>query len=790
MKCRFRIPCRVSGLNGLVFKAEKRTNRENLMDQLQLKRHYFFPVTLIGFSATISQIIFLRELMVIFTGNELSIAIVLGCWLFWTSIGSGVTDRLFPTQKHPETVLGIIQLLLFMILPASLLFMRSSFVVFHRVPGEILGLLPIIWISLLVTLPFCLLSGWAFSLASRMLSVVQTSHSRAINLVYQNEALGATAGGFLVSLILLKFWNGTFILFSVALLNFYSGLFLISGHRKSTVKAIFLFAISLFVTGFMIRAAEPFQHNSLQFFWRDQKILASKDTFYGNVTVTKSENQTNFFESGLLSFSVPDPLGAEEATQFALLEHPDPKRILLIGGGMGGRLTEILQTPSVQLIDYVELNPAVITLGEAFLPSQKPSFSNPRVHIFNQDARLFLAKTTRRYDVIVSDMPPPYTAQLNRLYTIEFFREAARHLKKGGIFSFGLPGSENFIGDDLARYLATFQKTLRDVFAEVLVLPGNKIHFVATNERHLLTSDPTILIRRMRQRHLKTLYISPYYLPFRLSPERKESLLKRLQTIKLPRRFQVNRDFRPVAYFYDNLLWSTYFYQGTRNLFRQLVSVPVWIYFVFPILIYLILTGILATSKQQKIGLRIGVSIVTIGFTEIALEILFILGFQIIYGYAYYLLSIIITLFMGGLAGGSWLARQKGPQAKKPYRLFAWIQFGMAVLPLLYGFFLAATHTVSHSGFTDGVIILFFGIFTVLAGFLAGFQFPLGNFLYLSGTSASSQNNWGTLYALDLSGSILGALLVAAILTPLLGLPTTLLFLSVLNALAWVTLKA
>lgn len=759
------------------------------METLRLRKYYFLPVTLIGFSATISQIIFLRELMVIFTGNELSIAIVLGSWLFWTSIGSGVVDHLFPLRKHPEISLGVIQLLLFAVLPASLFFMRSSFIIFHRVPGEILGLLPIIWISLLVTLPFCLLSGWAFSLAGRMLSAVQSSDSDAINLVYQNEALGATAGGLLVSIILLKFWSGTFILFSVSLLNFYSGLYLISGRGKSTVKAILLVATSLLVTGFMIRTAEPFQRDSLRFFWRNQKILASKDTFYGNVTVTKSENQVNFFESGLLSFSVPDPLGAEEATQFALLEHPNPERILLIGGGMGGRLAEILEHPSVQSIDYVELNPAVISLGEAFLPSEKPSYSNPLVHIFNQDARIFLAKTTRRYDVILSDMPPPYTAQLNRLYTIEFFREASWHLEKGGIFSFSLPGSENFIGDDLARYLTTFQNTLKAAFAHVLVLPGNTIHFIATNEPHLLTSDPNILIQRLQERHLKTLFISPYYLPYRLSSERKESLTKRLETAALPEKFRINRDFRPVAYFYDILLWSTYFYQGTRNLFRKLVYVPEWVYFVLPLLIYLSLAAILLISKQRKRKLRIGVSIVTIGFTEIALEILLILGFQIIYGYAYYLLSIIITLFMGGLAGGSWLSRQKAPQFKKPYRRFTWVQLGMAVLPLLYAFFLAGAHTVSHSEFTDSTIILFFGIFTVLAGFLAGFQFPLGNSLYLSEMSASSSGEWGTLYALDLSGSILGAILIAAILTPLLGLPTTLLFLSVLNGLAWVTLK-
>ena len=759
------------------------------MKFLHFKGNYFPPIALIGFSATISQIIFLRELMVVFTGNELSIAIVLGSWLLWTSIGSGIMDRLFPVRKNPDVFLGIIQLLLFPILPASLFFMRASFIIFHRMPGEILSIIPIISITLLVTLPFCLLSGWAFSLAGRMLSAAKTSESEAINLVYQNEAIGATAGGILISIILLHFWNGTFILLFVALLNFYSGLFLVFSHNKSSNKWTLFFALNFLVTILIVLQGEIIQNKSLQMFWRNQKILASKDTFYGNVTVTESGGQTNFFESGLLSFSVPDPLGAEEATQFALLEHPNPQKVLLIGGGVGGRLTEILKNASIKSIDYVELNPAVISLGKAFLPPEKSSLKNPRVHIYNRDARLFLAKTSNLYDVIIVDMPPPYTAQLNRLYTVEFFRMAASHLENSGVFSFELPGSENFIGDDLARYLSAFQNTLQTVFTNVIVLPGNIIHFVASNGSTVLTTDPDTLIQRLNKRHLKTLYISPYYLPYRLSRDRQQSLLERLKTASFSSKFQINRDFQPIAYYYDILLWSTYFYQGTRNLFRELAALPLWIYFILPIPIYLAIAGFLLFSKRRKFGLRIGMSIFTIGFTEIALEILLILGFQIIYGYAYYLLSIIISLFMGGLAAGSWIARKKSPFFKKPYRTFVWTQFGMAVLPIIYGLFLTITHNVSHTEFTDAAIILLFGIFTLLSGFLAGFQFPLGNFLYFFQKPQAVSKDWGTLYAFDLAGSVLGALLVAAILTPLLGVPATLLFLSLINGFAWATLN-
>ncbi|HDZ12229.1 MAG TPA: hypothetical protein ENH53_08425, partial [Bacteroidetes bacterium] len=494
------------------------------------------------------------------------------------------------------------------------------------------------------------------------------------------------------------------------------------------------------------------------------------------------------YENGLLSFSVPDPLGAEEATQFALLEHPNPRRILLIGGGVGGRLEKILMYPSVQAVDYVELNPAVISLGKQFIPSGKPALLNPMVHIYTTDARLFLERTRTLYDVIILDMPPPYTAQLNRLYTVSFFRNVSGHLSKGGVFSFGLPGSENFIGADLARYLATFQRTLRAVFKNVLALPGNTIHFVASNGQNTLTSDPAVLIQRLQERKVKTLFISPFYLPFRLSEERRDALSKRLKDISAAS-FSVNKDFYPIAYYYDILLWSTYFYQGTRNVFRQLAALPHWIYFVIAAAIYIVLLLIRIVRKKRMFPMRIGISIFTIGFTEIAFEVLLILGFQIVYGYAYYLLSIIITVFMAGLALGSGLAQRIIKLTPNLYRSFIRIQLAMAALPIFYGLFLTVTHQAQHTPFADSLIYIAFAIFTLSAGFLGGFQFPVGNQLYMAEKDSVRTKNWGTLYGLDLAGSFLGALLIAVLFTPLLGMMNTLLFLAFINLFAWMTLK-
>ncbi len=739
-----------------------------------------WPVFVLGFAATTTQIIFLRELVVVFSGNELSLAVVLASWLLWTSLGSGFLDKFSRKPTRPAISLGIVQISLSAVLPASLLFIRASLILFHRLPGEIPGLLPIFWISLLATGPFCLLSGWAFALSGRLLSRFERSAARSVGKVYLVEAVGAATGGFLVSLFLLQIWNSAEILDFAALLEFASGVLLLTLPVRKPLRAGISFSLVALFTVLAALGTPVLQKRSLQIRWKNQTVLTSRNTFYENLTLTRLGEQTNFFQNGLLAFSVPDPLGAEESTQFALLEHPAPRTVLLIGGGLGEQLEKILAHPTVQRVDYVELDPAVVTLGEKYLHRARALLQNSKIRVHFADARLYLRKTKNRYDVIILNAPPPATAQLNRLYTREFFVLAAAHLNKGGLLSFALPSSENFINRDLAQLLRTFRQTLRSVFPNVLLLPGQKAHFFASLSPGLLTNDYRTLVSRLRKRGVQNLFVSVYYLPFRLSPERLASFRKQLKKGLTPR--LLNTDFHPLGYYYNALVWSTYFYTGTRNVLRRLAQLPpVFFFFVFGIFYFLLFVWIFL--KNGRTRAQVGLSIFTIGFTEIALEVLLILGFQLIYGYAYYWLSLIVTLFMAGLALGATLGVRQKRSSKQTFQLLRWIQFGVAVLPLiLIGFF-----TLLH-GKNFSLLFIYSGfvLLTLLSGFLGGFQFPLGNDLFWGKNAKATF--WGTLYSLDLLGSVLGALLVAALALPLLGLIQTLLLLSLMNTLAWTAL--
>ena len=75
------------------------------------------------------------------------------------------------------------------------------------------------------------------------------------------------------------------------------------------------------------------------------RLLAAQNSIYGSLAVVGTDASRSLFENGLIVMTVPDPAAAEEAVHFALLEHPEPHRLLLIGGGMNGSIAEALAHP-------------------------------------------------------------------------------------------------------------------------------------------------------------------------------------------------------------------------------------------------------------------------------------------------------------------------------------------------------------------------------------------------------------------------------------------------------------
>ena len=240
--------------------------------------------------------------------------------------------------------------------------------------------------------------------------------------------------------------------------------------------------------------------------------------------------------------------------------------MLLIGGGVNGGVAEALKHPTVERLDYVELDPALIAMARQFFPAQTAVFaSDPRVHLHFWMGGDSWPKPATRFDAIIVDVPDPQTAQLNRFYTAEFFRLARAHLEPGGLVAIELRSSEETISPDLAAFLRSIRRTLGEVFPYQAAIPGETIHFFGAMQPGVLTSDPQVLIARLRERELTTQYVREYFIPYRMMPDRMQQVETDLApTASTP----VNRDFAPIAYAFDVVLWSAQFKSGYVDWFR------------------------------------------------------------------------------------------------------------------------------------------------------------------------------------------------------------------------------
>lgn len=723
-------------------------------------------LALVGANAVVAQVVLLRELMVCFGGNEMAIGVTLSTWLLWTAVGSGLLSRL-ARDRDPRRTMAVLQLTTALLLPFTVIAVRASRSMFHAVPGEVLGPVPMLLTSVGALCAFCCLSGWLFAVGARLLTVVaESSGTASIGSMYLLEAAGSAVGGMIASLFLLPYLDSFQIVMLLGIASVAAAAFLLlpQSRFRTTVYAILLLLVPA-----LLVAGRRLDRRMLAAQWPSFRLLASANSRYGNLAVLENETAKTIVENGLPIVSVPDPQAAEETVHFALLQHPAPRSLLLIGGGLNGSLGQALRHASMRRVDYVELDPEILRLARLHFPAESIPAADPRVYFHNLDGRLFLKTTAQRFDVIIASLPDPRTAQLNRFYTQEFFEEAAGRLSPGGIMSFQLHASEDYISPEVAEMLRCVYATLRQNFADVVVIPGDMAVFLASNRAGILTTSPDELLNRLRARHIQTAYVREYYLPFRMAPDRVMDLEQQLAPLQGAR---LNRDFFPIAYYFDVILWSGQFSAAYRQLFTALAAVP-----FRPLLAVLLLLMVAGAGlfrcrdrcddRRATAAFCVG----AMGFTLLGLEILLLLGFQAIYGYVYHQLAVIIAAFMAGMALGSWLAlrrlREPGGVGRDQLMTQLLITQVLAMLSpvMLYAILVILTpvRSIVGSGLISNAV---FVLLALLAGGLGGWQFPLANQIYFD-TQENARP--GTLYAVDLAGACAGALLISVYLVPVFG---------------------
>ncbi len=722
-------------------------------------------LVLVGFCAITGQIVLLREVIVLFNGNELSLGVVLATWLLWTAAGNALTSRLARKRTAFRAPIAFAQCAAGLSLPLTIWVLREARVHFQAVPGELLGPIPMALVSFACLSVFCGLSGSLFALATGFYRQEgEVSGGLATSYAFLLETAGSGLGGVLTSILLLHFFSPFQIAALLLVLNAAAACWLMGGFRGVPL-AILALCAAVIAEPLVAVLAAHLERTTEDRLWSGFEVLGWRDSIFGRLTVVEAGAMRSVYDSGSIVANVPDPAAAEEAVHYALLEHPNPKNVLLIGGGINGSLVEALKHPTVERLDYVELDPALISEYERFFPAESAlAFADGRVHVHYADGRLFLKTADSRFDAIVVNTPDPQTAQWNRFYTEEFFRAAREHLAPGGLLALQLHSSEEQVGTELAAFLRCIHRTLREVFPDVAVVPGETLHLFASAQDGVVTSDPQVLIARLQSRHLQTQYVREYFIPYRMAPDRMAQIEELLQ----PRaETPVNRDLKPVAYYFGTVLWNAQFRSIPMGILERLARIRFLSIFAILAVGYALVFVWLALRSRRE-SLTAAWSIGATGFTLMALQILLLLAFQSVYGYVYHELALLIGMFMAGIGlGSAWgirLARAGG--RNRLARAAAVNQLVVAISsPVLLLVVILLARISNANALT--IIGVAFPALAVCCGIPGGFQFPVATALFAA--SGPEQRNPVILYSLDLAGGCAGALILAGFLIPVFG---------------------
>ena len=745
------------------------------MSHLSLKLSLF----IMGLSGTVAQVILLRELLISFLGNELTLGIVLANWLILVAVGSFIIGKSVERVERKLEVFVVLQLALSVAFPLAIFLCRVFKNILLSTPGEALGFVPIFYSSLLILIPVTLPYGALFTYGCKLYARSDGEDASSVGHVYLLETVGSMIGGLLLTFLLIQYFNSFRIAFLIALSNLLMSIFLLRvnpiSSRTSFQKALMILSIFLallFVFGLFSQISSSVHQFSIRSQWKGLNVIHYENSIYGNITVTKRGEQYTFFADGVPSITspVPDISFIEDFVHFPMLFHEKPESILILNGGAGGMIHEILKYP-VTHVDYVELDPLLPKLVQKFpTPLTQSELSDPRVKIHYMDGRLFVQRAGERFDIIFIGLSTPQSLQTNRLFSSEFFSLAKEKMNSNSILALTLPGSLTYISPELKDLNGCILDTLKSIYHHVRVIPGDVNLYLASDSDLLEKISPNEIAKRLEEGQIQTNLITGNYIEYRLN----DRWLQWFWQSMGGRKTQINSDFHPLGVFFNLSYWNSLFSPYLTGVFKWYQKNSLTLS-VAKVILITILLATLFIKVPRLSRHAITYSIFTTGLTAMVFSLAIIFAFQTLYGYLYHQIGLLIAIFMFGIASGSFFITKRFNRIKEDSLLFLKTEGAIILFSILFPFvFLAPSHhlesKVVYFTLYGAVLIMSF-----LSGMFIGLQFPLANKIYLRSRPEKGLlgETAGLLYGADLFGGFVGGLSGGVLLLPILGLKET-----------------
>lgn len=360
----------------------------------------------------------------------LQFSTIIGCYLF--AMGVGAHFSKFVKDEDVLSRFVDIELAVGLIggMSAALLFLTFSWM---AAPFRTLLYVLVFLIGALV--------GMEVPLVMRALNARDTAFNELVSRVLTFDYLGALAVSVLFPLVLAPYLGLTRTGFLFGMLNVGVGFWTIYVFRAELKNATGRFLRASMV---MCLLVVGFAMSERLVYWGEHglfgdEIVYSTTTPYQRLVITRWKDDMRLYINGNLQFSSRDEYRYHEALVHPVMESvPWAQSVLVLGGGDGLALREILRYPNIKHVTLVDLDPAMtaaFTRRPELVKLNHGSLSDPRVTVVNADAAVWLQNADQMFDAAIIDFPDPSSFALGKLYSVPFYGMVKKHIAANGLIA-------------------------------------------------------------------------------------------------------------------------------------------------------------------------------------------------------------------------------------------------------------------------------------------------------------------------------------------------------------------
>lgn len=389
--------------------------------------------------------------------------VILALFLVGIALGATIFGSIRPRIRDPIRVLAWTQLAVAILAIAGLVLVISQ-------PRQLDPGQPLVSISALVTsafavvLPVTVVMGLAFPTASELLRDERARAGSASGALLASNTLGAILGSLVIPFVLMPTIGSPAVLVGLALANVALGASLaLRARPRSRITAAAAIAVA---AGIAVVAATPgrvLQPNEALIASKGWQLFASREDEIATVQAGRGAATPELWVGGTSMTLLT--VDAKLMPILPLIARPDADRTLVVAFGMGtayrSALIAGLQT------DAVELVPSVPKMFGYYYPDADAILADPRGRVVIADGRNHLELTPERFDIIVTDPPPPIQSSgVSVISSLEYYLEGRAHLTDGGVMMQWTPWGAT--DSELKEHIRTFAT----VFAHVTAVRG------------------------------------------------------------------------------------------------------------------------------------------------------------------------------------------------------------------------------------------------------------------------------------------------------------------------------